>query len=54
MEMSFSEVEKMVFTMKSMGKPIPVDGTDPFPSKYGRPFTEMEKHWYRILFGDAR
>lgn len=52
--MNFSEMEKMVFAMQATGKPVPVDGNDPFPSKYGRPFTETEKHWYNILFGNHK
>jgi len=52
--MSFSEMEKRVLTLQSMGKPVPMDGGDPFLSKYGRPFTETEKHWYCILFGNAK
>lgn len=53
-EMDFSEMEKMVFAMQAAGMPIPVDGRDPFPSKYGRPFTETEKRWYNILFGNHK
>ena len=52
--MDFSQMEKMVFAMQAAGKPLTVDGKDPFPSKYGRPFTESEKHWYRILFGNIK
>jgi len=51
---SFSEMEKRVFAMQATGKPVPVDGGDPFPSKYGRPFTETEKHLYRVLFGNNK
>lgn len=51
---SFSEMEKMVFAMQAKGQPVPMDGKDPFPSKYGRPFTESEKHWYRNLFGNIK
>lgn len=52
--MNFSEMEKRVFAMQAKGQPVPMDGNDPFPSKYGRPFTESEKHWYRILFGNHK
>lgn len=52
--MNFSEMEKMVFAMQATGKSVPVDGNDPFSSKYGRPFTETEKHWYNILFGNHK
>lgn len=52
--MNFSEMEKRVFAMQAAGMPIPVDGKDPFPSKYGRPFTESEKRLYRNLFGNHK
>lgn len=52
--MDFSKMEKMVFAVQAAGMPITVDGKDPFPSKYGRPFTETEKHLYRVLFGNHK
>lgn len=52
--MNFGDMEKRVFALQAMGKPIPADGKDPFASKYGRPFTESEKHWHRILFGNIK
>lgn len=53
-KMDFIEMEKRVFAMQATGQPVPMDGNDPFPSKYGRPFTESEKQWYRILFKNIK
>lgn len=52
--MDFTEMEKRVFAMQAKGQPVPMDGNDPFPSKYGRPFTESEKQWYRIIFKNIK
>lgn len=46
--MNFSEMEKRVFAMQAKGQPVPMDGNDPFPSKYGRPFTGLKPEAHRL------
>jgi hypothetical protein len=52
--MDFTEMEIRVFAMQAAGMRISVDGKDPFPSKYGKPFTESEKRLYQILFKNIK